>query len=112
MIGGRTGLRLLGLKTVPVAPLLERKDAAGEMAAAPAKPQRTDPNLQAGLFRHGVEIRLQGSYQELTAYLQRLEQSNLKLLWSGVVLSADRHPRLELTLTVYTLSLDRAWLIV
>jgi len=34
------------------------------------------------------------------------------LLWSGVSLSADKHPRLVLTLTVYSLSLDRAWLIV
>lgn len=112
MIGGRTGLRLLSLKTLPVAPLLERKDDAGKPAAAPTEPPRVTPSPHAGLFRHGVEIRLQGSYQELAAYLQRLEQSNLKLLWSGVALSADRHPQLELTLTVYTLSLDRAWLIV
>jgi MSHA biogenesis protein MshJ len=36
----------------------------------------------------------------------------LKLLWSNVALAAEQHPKLVLTLTVYTLSLDRAWLIV
>lgn len=112
MIGGRTGLRLLSLKTLPVAPLLDHKDDAGKPAVSPAEPRGVVSNPHAGLFRHGVEIRLQGSYQELTAYLQRLEKSNLKLLWSSVALAADKHPQLELTLTVYTLSLDRAWLIV
>lgn len=47
-----------------------------------------------------------------TAYLERLEQAKPKLLWSSVSLSAEDHPRLVLTLTVYSLSLERAWLIV
>ena len=42
----------------------------------------------------------------------RLEKSPQKLLWSRVSLSADKHPKLVLTLTVFTLSLDRTWLIV
>lgn len=107
MIGRKTGLRLLGLKTLPVAPLLEKKTGP-EDAAKSVKPVHSS----SGLFKHGVEIRLEGSYQELSAYLERLEQSKLKLLWSGVVLSAENHPKLVLTLTVFTLSLDRAWLIV
>ena len=110
MIGARTGLRLLSLKTLPVAPVLEKKaDAVNKTAAnSAAKPE----GPLAGLFRHGIEIKLEGSYAELTAYLERLEQSKMKLLWSNVSLSAEKHPTLVLTLTVYTLSLDRAWLIV
>jgi MSHA biogenesis protein MshJ len=108
MIGPRSGIRLLGLKTLPPMPLLERKDDAKE----PSKPPRASDAGSAGLFKHGVEIRLEGSYQDLSAYLARLEQSKMKLLWSTVSLSAINHPKLVLTLTVYTLSLDRAWLIV
>lgn len=110
MIGTRSGLRLLSLKTLPVAPLLERKSAGDDKAGAKPAPDAGSPS--AGLFKHGVEIRLEGSYQDLTAYLQRLEQSPTKLLWSSATLSADKHPKLVLILTVYTLSLDRAWLIV
>ena len=110
MIGTRTGLRLLGLKTLPPTPLLDKKADADVKESA--KPQGKAENPSSGLFKHGVEIRLEGSYQDLTAYLERLEQSNMKLLWSSVLLSADNHPKLVLTLTVYTLSLDRAWLIV
>jgi MSHA biogenesis protein MshJ len=106
VIGRKTGLRLLSLKTLPVAPLLDRKTTADEAAATKAAEK------SAGLFKHGVEVKLEGSYQELSAYLERLEAAKLKLLWSNVSLSADKHPKLVLTLTVFTLSLDRAWLIV
>ena len=36
----------------------------------------------------------------------------MNLLWNSVALSAVGHPRLVLTLTVYSLSLDRTWLVV
>lgn len=106
MIGRKTGLRLLSLKTLPVAPLLEKKTGADGNEA------EKSVGSSAGLYKHGIEITLEGSYQELAGYLERLEQSASKLLWSNVTLSAEKHPKLVLTLTVYTLSLDRAWLIV
>lgn len=110
MIGTRNGLRLLSLKTLPTTSVLDAKAEADDKSAAKAPDKTGDQAM--GLFRHGVEIRLEGSYQDLTAYLQRLEQSQMKLLWNSLSLSADKHPKLVLTLTVYTLSLDRAWLIV
>lgn len=106
LIGRSGGLRLLSLRTLPVAPVLDKK--AGEKTGEDKKVADTS----AGLFKHGVEIKLEGSYQELASYLARLEKSPAKLLWSGVALSADKHPKLVLTLTVFTLSLDRTWLIV
>ena len=103
MIGRRSSLRLISLRTLPVTPVLDKKEGADVPGAArPA----------AGLYKHGVEIRLEGSYAELADYLARLEKSPQKLLWSNLVLAADKHPKLVLTLTVYTLSLDRTWLIV
>ena len=114
MIGRKSGLQLISLKTLAVAPLLDKK--AGAEDAATTKPvekiSESSEDASAGLYKHGVEIKLEGSYQELTAYLERLEQAKMKLLWSGVSLSADKHPKLVLTLTVFTLSLDRAWLVV
>ena len=103
MIGRKNGLRLLSLRTLPVASVVEKKENA---EASEAK------KLTSGLFKHGVEIKLEGSYAELSDYLARLEKSPQKLLWSSVALSAEKHPKLVLTLTVFTLSLDRAWLIV
>ena len=108
MLGGKSNLRLLSLRTLPVAPVLETKDGAPATAAIPPAAAAAP----AGLYKHGVEIRLEGGYAELADYLQRLEKSPQKLLWSGVTLSAENHPKLVLTLTVFTLSLDRTWLIV
>ena len=122
LLGHKSGLRLLALRTLPVAPVLDGKEAetakpgSAASAAVAGQPPMGAANgagsASAGLYKHGVEIRLEGSYAELAAYLERLEKSPQKLLWSSVSLSAENHPKLVLTLTVYTLSLDRTWLIV
>ena len=103
LLGRKRGLHLLGLRTLPAASVLEPKAGGVEAGAA---------GQAAGLYKHGVEIRLEGGYAELTEYLAQLEKSPQKLLWSSVTLSAETYPKLVLTLTVYTLSLDRTWLIV
>lgn len=114
MIGRRAGLRLLSLKTLPVAPFVEKKASVAEKAPESAGSEAGEAGVGAGLFKHGVEIRVEGSYPDLAAYLERLEQARQKMLWSSVavVSSADKPGRLVLTLTVYTLSLDRTWLII
>ncbi len=103
MLGRKSGLRLVSLRTLPMAPLADKKD--GPEAARVARPA-------SELYRHGVEIKLEGGYAELTDYLARLEAAPQKLLWNSVSLNAEKYPTLVLTLTVFTLSLDRAWLIV
>ena len=62
------------------------------------------------LYRHGVEIRLEGSYGELQAYVTQLEQLQQRLVWGQLQYKVLEYPRAEMSLTVYTLSPDRAWL--
>ena len=117
LLGRHSGLRLLSLRTLPASPVLGAKDAAAAKLTRPANVANAadaaaSGRAAAGLYKHGVEIRLEGGYAELVAYLERLEKSPQKLLWNSVTLSAEKHPRLVLTLTVFTLSLDRTWLIV
>ncbi|MEI7614272.1 MAG: hypothetical protein WCK63_15330 [Betaproteobacteria bacterium] len=104
MLGRRSGLRVLSLRTLPVTPLLEKKESAGIVSGARGAAE--------GLYKHGVEIRLEGSYAELADYLQRLENSSQQLIWSSANLSAEKHPKLVLVLTVFTLSLDKTWLMI
>lgn len=116
MVGQKSGLQLLQLKTLPPSPVREKKaDAAasgGKATDTGAHPPAAAATPEVLLYRHGVEITLEGSYQALTAYLERLEQAGSKLLWSQVSLSTEKHPHLIMKLTVFTLSLDRTWLIV
>lgn len=116
LLGHRAGLRLVSLRTLPVAGLLEhRQDAPGD-AAAPAvaagqsgPSAAPDPSAEAGIYKHGVEIAVQGSYHDLAAYLGELERLPQRLFWSRASLRAE-YPVSTLTVTVFTLSLERTWL--
>lgn len=62
------------------------------------------------LYRHGVELVLEGSYIDLLAYLRALEALPQHLLWGGLQLKVGQHPTNVLTLRLYTLSRDRNWI--
>jgi MSHA biogenesis protein MshJ len=64
------------------------------------------------IYRHGVELTVSGSYLDLLAYLRDLEALPTQLYWGALDLDASKYPKLLLKLTVYTLSLERAWLSV
>lgn len=62
------------------------------------------------LYRHGVEVTVEGSYAEVLAYLQAIEAMPQHVLWGGMQLKVDKHPKVVVTLRLYTLSADRNWL--
>lgn len=101
LMGRRKGLQMLGLRTLSPVPVLARPQAAAETS-----------NDGMNVYRHGVEIRLAGNYLDLLGYLADLEAVPERLLWEGVNLTVDAYPRSVLTLRVYTLSLDKAWLVL
>ncbi|MCU6498389.1 type II secretion system protein M [Rugamonas sp. A1-17] len=82
--------------------------------AAAAKPQPAGAGTGTApaplLFRHGVQLVLQGSYLEMIDYLEALEAMPTQLFWGAAVLDADQYPQARLTLTLYTLSLDQKWI--
>jgi MSHA biogenesis protein MshJ len=90
------GLSLVDLKTLPAVPI------AG---------QRTG-TASGGMYRHGMELTVSGTYGELYEYLRALEKLPNQLYWGRAELAVVSHPKLTLKLTVHTLSFDRAWLIV
>jgi MSHA biogenesis protein MshJ len=105
-------LQIVSLRTLPVTPLVERPakddktDGAPPAAANAGKLMAGD----GGIFKHGVQITLRGSYADLHDYLARLEKLPWRMFWSRASLNAEDYPRLVLTVTIYTLSLDKAWL--
>jgi MSHA biogenesis protein MshJ len=105
-------LQLVALRTLSATPLVEAQDKAGKTDASASVPRSQD-KLAAGassVFKHGVRITLQGSYTDLHDYLTRLEKLPWRMFWSRASLNADDYPHLMLTVTIYTLSLDKAWL--
>lgn len=102
LLARQVGLRLLSLKTLAPQSVLPVE----EVKEGQAKPVERSFDL----YRHGVEIRLEGGYGQLQAYLSQLEKLQQKLLWGQLNYRVIDFPRAELTLTVYTLSPDRTWL--
>ena len=101
------GLKLRSLQSVP------RTEIAGPSAAASAASAVAVAAPEPGrLYRQGVDLEVEGSYDALLAYCQALEALPQHMLWGGMRLKADRHPHLVLTLRLYTLSPDRNWLVI
>lgn len=108
LVARNRNLELVDLKALPPTRVgagqatgAQTLDAAAVRAAA-----------EGAIFRHGVEITVQGSYFELLEYVRQLEHLPTQLLWGRLDLSVGEYPKVTMKLTLYTLSLDRAWLVV
>jgi MSHA biogenesis protein MshJ len=99
-------LQLVALKTLPVSLLVE-KPAARDDAAPIQGDER-----QKQIFKHGVQITVRGSYLDFLDYLAALEKLPTQMFWGEVSLSVEQHPEALLTVTLYTLSMEKAWLSV
>ncbi|MHB8455919.1 MAG: hypothetical protein ACYDDO_14770 [Acidiferrobacterales bacterium] len=62
------------------------------------------------LYRHGMRIELKGRYLDIVRYLQALEGMPWKMIWGEVDLKTEKYPVADVTLVIYTLGFDRAWI--
>jgi MSHA biogenesis protein MshJ len=99
LIGRSPQVRLVSLRNLTAAPLVK-----ATAAADPGQPA-------AHVYRHGVEIVVEGAYLDLLSYIARIERQPWQVYWGRTVMASE-YPKVSLTLTLYTLSLDRAWLVV
>ncbi len=64
------------------------------------------------LYRHGLGFPVTGTYLELYDDLRPLGPMPTQLYWRRAELTVGEYPVMSLKLVVYTVSFDRAWLIV
>lgn len=64
---------------------------------------------QPAIYRHGVELTVEGRYADLLDYLRALEASPQRLLWGSLQLKVLQHPQVRLTLRLHTLSTEAHW---
>jgi MSHA biogenesis protein MshJ len=101
------GLKVISFRTLPTAALIDRPRAPdGSPAGREGLPAAED----AVVFKHGFELTLEGSYSGLLSYLEQMERLPTHMFWTKAVLDSTAHPRLLLTISVFTLSLERKWL--
>lgn len=116
VLGNNDGLQLVELKTLPVSLLIDKpqagKGAEKTAAAAQASGNQPQPDAQKQIFMHGVQITVRGGYPELLRYVSALESLPTQMFWGEASLNVEKYPYSVLTLTLYTLSLDKTWLTV
>ena len=111
MLARTRGLQLVSLRALP--PKRFEPGAtppAPQGAAATAKPAPRDS--ERTIYQHSFELTLQGSYIDLHDYLAQLEKLPWQMFWNRISVQTELYPRLRVTITVQTLSLTKAWLVV
>lgn len=113
-------LQLVSMTTLPPSPFsdgafpLKARTASPEptpaAAATPPAPTTEAAPPAALLYRHGVELTVRGNYLDMVAYLAALEALPTQLFWGRAALEVEQYPNARLSLTVYTLSLDKKWM--
>ena len=102
MLSRDSRVRLVKLRTLPVASLVDQ----GLDRAAARSPTK---NL---VYKHGIELTVAGSYLELLEYQARLEKLPWRMFFARTSVDSTQYPMVFMTITLYTLSLEEAWLIV
>ncbi len=97
VLKGQPGIRLVeARKAAPVT----LSDAAAEDAAVSS----------ADLYRHDLELVLEGDLAQVQSFLTALENANESLFWHSIDYQLGQSPKARLTLQVYTLNTTREWL--
>src|SRR6266545_542577 len=65
-----------------------------------------------GMYRHGIEIAVSGSYLKMLNYVDQLERLPAKIMWGNMELQAGAYPVVTLKITLYTLSPEKTWLLI
>ncbi len=65
-----------------------------------------------GMYRHGIEIAVSGSYLKMLNYVGQLERLPAKIMWGNMELQAGAYPVVTLKITLYTLSPEKTWLLI
>ena len=90
------GLHVLKVESLPAAPLVEDKAGAGGRGSL--------------VYKHGMNIEVKGGYLDVMRYLKSLEGLPWKVYWGKVKLEAEKYPDSRVSLLIYTLSTNEAWI--
>ena len=87
-------LKLLSLKRREVKP-----------AIALSKEQQGE----ATIYRHVLEAKFSGKFQDILKYMQTLENLDWKLIWDEIEIISDEYPLITVKVVISTLSTRKEW---
>jgi MSHA biogenesis protein MshJ len=89
LLSERSGLSVQSIKTMPAEQVLS---ADKNDASAPA------------IYRHDMELRLEGGFAQAQNYLRSIEQLPSRVIWDELTFEVEKYPKGQLRLAVHTLS--------
>jgi len=124
LLDNRAGLVLIKLENKPVEKItgldqatknesvsvLDNHDAEQDEAKKNENENEKSEPYTTDLYRHGVELQLQGSYLGTLAYLKQLESLEWRFEWNALIFDIQDYPVGTVTIEVYTYSTERDWI--
>jgi MSHA biogenesis protein MshJ len=110
MLQANAKLRLVSMRTIPARPLVEPKPESGANAQNEHAANANVVHVNGGIYKHGIELTVEGAYLDLMRYAEQLEALPTHLMWQRTRVDASEFPRVRMTLTLFTLSLEKTWL--
>ena len=110
-------LQLVSIENLPPLPLGRSARRGSNGTAGPAlavvkSAAANAPEVPGApvLYLHGMRLVLKGRYVDIVRYLQALEALRWKMFWGSLRLRTEHYPVTEVTLVIYTLGFNRAWI--
>ncbi|MCW9050896.1 MAG: hypothetical protein OQJ91_01050 [Motiliproteus sp.] len=108
IVSNHQGVELVSVnKSEPVAMSLA---AEGDQAISASKTQEPAGSIPQGLYRHDLEVVINGGFFDVLNYLKSLEQLPKGFFWDAVDYQVTEYPQAQVSIKVHTLSMDRGWL--
>lgn len=92
-------LKLIGVRSLERSTVFDSAGNTGNPA-----------DLPGSVFRHGLELEVDGSYLDVLAYLRELENLSSHFFWDRIVLESRQYPANRVRIMVYSLNLEEGWL--
>jgi MSHA biogenesis protein MshJ len=96
-------------RMLPVLEQLLARQPGLQVRALQSLPPVAADDRRPALWRHGVELTVEGRYPDLLGHLRQLEALPERVLWSGLQLAVTEHPTVRLTLRLHTLGAQTGW---
>lgn len=72
--------------------------------------QSDDGKERVLLYKHAIDIKLQGEYFALLAFMKKIETQEKSILWSDIDYKVDEYPNALLSFEIYTISTDKEFI--
>ena len=101
VVADQSGIRLVRLENAPAEPIISVADESADAASADDVPR---------VYRHSVELVIEGRYLDVLEYLRRLEALEWRFRWDGLAVATQSYPVTRATVSLSTLSLAEDWI--